>query len=608
MSATETLEPAAGIIEEEYLGEKQRMIFKEVADLLNKLPLGDKGKFGSLRHIAFHIGKNMYDAVKTAAKEQVVFLLSEYYCAPNRFERLWNSLSAAERKIISLHIWGAGSEPVEYAEEVAEEFSVAEKSERTHYYSYAWNGLDRFQERYAGKDSALWLLFPTNQGDQIFQNELRDAVGEMRRVYSSVSNKLTFSTRENRTADFANIVRFCNSNKLAVTKSGILSKSSALKLRDFCGYEDYAADISAGPEDIRTTDGLLVTFPLTVFCVVGGLLISAEGACVPGSRSLSLISLPHEQLVKKLFDAYLKSKSFDEISIMRGIKSKRGHNPAEARQNLVEELKYCPVGQAVHTKEFERHLRIADKTFARKDAKYIIETGNNYYGNWVKWSQYEHPLITIILSFFGALGIIDIAWGEDTDVNADGGRRVPTAFRINQLGAYVLGISASYSAPDNPKAKIEDGFTVLPDYTIIVPNSSNRLKHELYFEKLFTKVSATDEASIYKLDFETVVRAMDNGASVADLRKYLSASDKPVSENVVSALDDWEKQAGRIRLRHVTILECEDESLLEEVIRYKGMDGLVKEKISAAVVIEDGATKKIKKAIEKNKRFCKDVI
>jgi hypothetical protein len=584
------------------------MITEQVAELLNKLSLGDKGRAGSLRHLAFIIGENVYNTTKTATKEQVVSVLSEYYCAPNRFEQLWNSLSAAERKIISLHIWGAESEPVECADEVAEEFSVAEKTERTYYYSYARNGLDRFKEKYAGKNSALWLLFLINQGDQIFQDKLRDAVGEMRRVYSRVSNKFTFSTRENRAADFANIVRFCNSNKLTVTKNGILSKSSALKLRNFCGYEEYAADISARPEDIRTTDGLLVTFPLTVLCIVGGLFVPAEGVCIPGGRSLSLINLPHEQLVKKLFEAYLKSKGFDEISIMRGIKSKRGHNPAESRQNLAEELKYCPIGQAVHTKEFERHLRIAKKTFARKDEKYIIVTGNNYYNYGVEWEQYEHPLITIILSFFGALGIIDIVWGEDMGVYADRGRRAPTAFRINQLGAYALGLSGSYSAPDETKAKIEAGFTVLPDYTIIVPNSSNRLKHELYFEKLFTKVSATDEASIYKLDFETAVRAIDHGVSVADLHRYLSASDKPVSENVVSALDDWEKQAGRIRLRQVTILECDNESLLEEVIRYKGMGELVKEKISAAVVIDDGAAKKIKKAIEKNKRFCKDVI
>jgi hypothetical protein len=69
---------------------------------------------------------------------------------------LWADLSAAERKIISLHIWGAGSEPSDYADEVAEEFGVAEKSEKIHhYYAYTRNGLDRFKARYAGNNSAL---------------------------------------------------------------------------------------------------------------------------------------------------------------------------------------------------------------------------------------------------------------------------------------------------------------------------------------------------------------------------------------------------------------------------------------------------------------------
>jgi hypothetical protein len=253
-------------------------------------------------------------------------------------------------------------------------------------------------------------------------------------------------------------------------------------------------------------------------------------------------------------------------------------------------------------------LCIADKAFARKETRYVVETGNSYYDYEVSWDRYEHPLIYTILSFFGAIGMIDIAWGENTDVSADIGQRTPVAFRLNPLGAYVLGLSDAYSVPAEPKAKIEGGFTVLPDYTIVVPDSANRLKHELYFEKLFTKVSATDEASVYRLDFETAVRAADSGLAIADLRKYLSASDKPMPENVAAALNDWGKQVGRIRLRQVTILECDDAALLEEVIRYKGMGEWVKEKIPAAVVVEDGATKKIKKAIEKNKRFCKDVI
>lgn len=584
------------------------MTAKEITDFLNDLQLGDKGRLGSLRHLAFVIGGNEYTVAKNATKDLVVSILSEYYRAPNRVEELWDNLSGAERKIISLHIWGSGFEPAECADEVAEEFGIPVKQDGSYYYWYSGNGLNRFKAKYAEKKATLWLLFPKGSGNGLFQSELRNMIGEMKRIYSNVSDKLMFSTRENRAADFTNIIRFCNSNKMTVTKSGIVSKSSALKLRDYCGYAEFAADMNAKPEDMRTAEGLLVTLPLTVLCTAGGLLSVTEDQCVPGAKALSLINLPQEQLIQRLFDAYLKSKGFNEISIMRGIKPKRGHNPAEARQNLAGELKYCRPGQAVYTKEFEHYVRIANKAFARKDESYVVETGNSYHHYGVQWEQYEHPLINIILSFFAALGIIDVAWGEDTGEHAARGKRIPVAFRMNPLGAYVLGLTDSYAAPAEAKANIQGGFTVLPDYTVIVPDSPNRLKHEMYYEKLFTKVSATKEAAIYKLDFGTVVRAIDDGRSVADLRKYLSASDKPMPENVARALDDWEGQAGRIRLRQVTILECDDAALLEEVIHYKGMGELAKEKIFAAVVVDGNATGKIKKVIEKNMRFCKDVI
>jgi hypothetical protein len=580
------------------------MTIDQAANFLYEIQLGDAGSPGCLRHLVSVVGGSIHNTVKYAVKDQVVLALSEYYCAPNRLKQIWNSLSDAERKIGSLHIWSNGSEPDSYADEIAKEFDIAKVKERRYYY-YSSNGLDRFLSIYADKKSKLWLLFPRCRDNYLFLSELRNIVGEMERAYSKVADELVFSSRENARTDFSSIVRFCNSNKLAVTKSGIPTKSSALKLLNYCGYEEITSDASAKPEEMRTSQGLLVTFPLTVLCTTGGLLAIAEDVCIPGGKAVPLLNQTHEQLVKSLFGAYLKSKSFDEISVITGIKSKRGHHPYEARQNLASELMHCPAGQAVYTKEFERYLRITDRTFARRDKRYVIETGTSYYDSGVAWEQYEHPLIDIILSFFGALGIIDIAWAEEY---AGAGNRVPIAFRINPLGAYVLGLADSYAASAAHKEKPQGGFTVLPDYTIVVPESINRVKHELFFERQFTKVAVTDQTSIYKLDFETIVRATNSGVSVSDVRGYLSASDKPLPENVARALDDWEKQVGRIRLRQVTILECEDSALLEEVIRYKGMGGVIKEKILAAVVVDGSATKEIKKVIEKNKRFCQGVL
>lgn len=48
------------------------MIASQCDYYLNELPLGDKGKPGTLRHLAFVIGDGMYDATKYAAKDVLV--------------------------------------------------------------------------------------------------------------------------------------------------------------------------------------------------------------------------------------------------------------------------------------------------------------------------------------------------------------------------------------------------------------------------------------------------------------------------------------------------------------------------------------------------------
>ena len=578
-----------------------------VSSYLSDITLGRKSELGSLSHLSYVASKNGLTTTRGSVKADIIESLSTFYCTPNRLEHLWFSMNDAERKIGSIHFWADGSEPTDCAEEVAKEFNIPVKQDYSHFY-YRQNGLTKYKRIYAKDESPLWLLFPKEHFHFAFHTELYRIIGDMKRNYSMISDDLAIKTRENRTTDFANIIRFANTNKMVITKTGLLSKSSAMKLLKSCGYEEFTSELNKTPEDVRTVQELCVTYPLSVLCSTGGLLAISENNFIPSVKAVNFLKLSHEQLVKTLFDAYLKNKRFDEISMMTGIKSKRGHHPYEARLNLIDELKYCPIGQLVYTYEFERYLRIDNSLFARTDEKLVVETGNNYYSYPVLWEHYEKPLIYIILSFFGALGIIDIAWGTYTGLYDNAEARIPIAFKINALGAYVLGLSDTYTAPVESNTQNNGGFTVLPDYTIIIPESADRLKHELFFERFFTKESSTNETTIYKLDFSTIARAIDSGTNINKIRKYLSASDKPIPENIVRALNDWEKQSGRIKLRKVTILECDDPTLLEEVIRYSGMGKFVEEKVQAAVVVDGNATKEIKKVIEKNKRFCNDVI
>ena len=587
------------------------MTRKKAENYLNSILIGNIDKPATLRHMASVAGEVEKNLLKTYSKEQLVSILSKYFCTPNRFDYLWNSLTDAERKIVSLHFWCFEFAPLDYADDIAEEFNLPARSNKSEF-QYTRTGLEMFMNKYARKNSMLWLLFPNTHRKTLFDAEIRKTIGTIKREYTKAPNNLAFTIREDRRTDFANIIRYCNSNKTTITKNGFFNKASALKIWNYCGYEEFASDINAKPEEMRTIQGLLVTLPLTILCTISGLLTMMDGTCAPSEEAISLINLPYEKFIKKLFNDYLNSKKFDEISLMSGMHFWQKHHPSEARKNLSNELKQCPVNQVINTKEFERIIRITNISFARENLykEYANDNHYYYYNNYsTSWEHYEHTLINMFLTFCGALGIIDIAWGKikSTFLN-DINQRLPVAFRINQLGAFVLGLTNKYRAATPLKPQNNDGFTVLPDYTIIVPNSINRLKHEVYFERLFTKVSVTEETSIYKLDFGTIVRAIDRGISIQSLRDYMSASDKPMPENVLRAFADWEKQAGRIRLRKVTILECEDEALLEEVIRYKGMGELVRQKIKPAIEVDGNATKEIKKVIEKNKRFCKDII
>jgi hypothetical protein len=167
-------------------------------------------------------------------------------------------------------------------------------------------------------------------------------------------------------------------------------------------------------------------------------------------------------------------------------------------------------------------------------------------------------------------------------------------------------LSESYTPESLPEKTVHGGFTVLPDYTVIIPKGPERIKHDITLGRFLTKVSQTDEAVIYKLDFQSVVRLLDSLQTVDFLREYLKSSDRPLPENIVQALNDWEKQSKRVRIKRAVILECDDEALLEELTHYKGMDKHLKEKVGFAVVIQGDSAGEVKKLIEKNKRFCID--
>jgi hypothetical protein len=147
----------------------------------------------------------------------------------------------------------------------------------------------------------------------------------------------------------------------------------------------------------------------------------------------------------------------------------------------------------------------------------------------------------------------------------------------------------------------EGGLLVLPDYSIVISGLKCRIEHETYFSQFLTKVFVDENAAVYKLDFQSVIRAYDSHITPQKIKSSLQkASGKPIPDNVIRSLDDWQAKVGRVKIRTLTVLEAEDDILLEEIKHIKGIDGITAEDLRNAVVIDSNLQKKAKSLIEKN--------
>ena len=140
-----------------------------------------------------------------------------------------------------------------------------------------------------------------------------------------------------------------------------------------------------------------------------------------------------------------------------------------------------------------------------------------------------------------------------------------------------------------------------PDSSVIISGLKCRIEHESYLSKFLTKISADENAAVYKVDFQSAVRAFDSGITPQKIKAYLKkAASKPLPENIERSLDEWQAKVGRVKISNLTVLETDDALLLEEIKHIKGMENIIVSNINNAAAIDGDNQKKAKTLIEKN--------
>ncbi|MCL1792192.1 MAG: helicase-associated domain-containing protein [Peptococcaceae bacterium] len=572
------------------------------------------------------IYRSVSHSKKSPLKPQIIKELSVFYANKQNIINIWQSLSACEQDFVGYIVRYGGKEhlptTLEYAKKHNFKLEYINKWGRQsnylddHHYSQL-KFLHLLKREYP--KSKATVLFPSGRAMPAFVlNALKPIMEPVAFDYQDFkpSKKDLLICREDRIADFAAIVRVAAGEQLKV-KTGTfhLTKAKLAKLSEIIGFEEVCEREGkfCTPKEAKNHNDFLVAQPFFTLAANSGLLdINQEGFVSPGKQSTKLLALPLGKLAQTIFRDYCADNHIRELSQIHHV-TNHGEwiNWHECRKAITELLKTCPVGKFVSFKEFNNNAKLFCGNFMMRAFDRLAATRGYDYGyvyrcNFERdWNECEAPVIIRILAFLSAIGIVDIAYQEappDNMILGNDCHYSISGLRITTLGAWLLGLANKYTPSQTTSAATDDGeLIVLPDYSVVISGLKCRVDHEVYFSRFLTKVSVDATAAVYKLDFPSVIRAYDQNITPLQIKTRLAeTSVKPIPDNVARSLDDWQTKIGRIKIRTLTILEADDALLLEEIKHIRGMDKIITDDLSHAVIIGGDQQKKVKALIERN--------
>ncbi len=315
-------------------------------------------------------------------------------------------------------------------------------------------------------------------------------------------------------------------------------------------------------------------------------LVQAARLAEPRGSGLALtktgraaLDAPGAETLRRLWDRWLKNTLLDEFSRIDDIKGqtrgkgKRAMTAASSRRPVIAEaLAQCPVGRWVRFEDFSRFMQAASFDFEVTRNPWNLYLADPHYGSleyegYHDWAILQgRYLLCLLFEYAATLGLIDVAytdphgarrdftriWGSDelSYLSRYDGLRY---FRLNRLGAYCLGVAATYEPSTPPPARAS--LTVFPDLRL---QAGAPLSPD---ESLLLETYARAESDrVWRLDRDKALAAIESGHGIEELRNFLAArDDQPLPEAVEGFLRNTERGARALAPKGTALLiECAD--------------------------------------------------
>jgi hypothetical protein len=302
--------------------------------------------------------------------------------------------------------------------------------------------------------------------------------------------------------------------------------------------------------------------------------------------------------VKACFQSWVEKVFWNELRHLPGISIQSWYEPPElslvvtARKKALAHLRNLPLGEWVALERLVNRLRMTDYEFLfsrevpdqRRHYGYgyyspDFDTPYSAYRNPLGWqfspiedeaqgwevveAQFIHHIVTRPLHW---MGLVDVGYAGPAD--QDGAALKPVAYRVTDIGAWVLGLG---SAPQIPTD--EGQVVVQPNFQVFALDPIS--DHVLASLDQFAERVKAERAIEYRLTRESVYAGQQRGWTAERIIDYLqNSSDEPLPQNVTRTLREWESLHRRIVIHRRTSLA--------QTVNAEMMDRLLDDKTLAA--------------------------
>jgi len=298
---------------------------------------------------------------------------------------------------------------------------------------------------------------------------------------------------------------------------------------------------------------------------------------------------PPAEVLRNLWDKWVDTGLFDEFSRVDAIKGQGGSGRVmtaadDRREQVNIALSECPSGVWIDIEEFSRFVRAAGYTFEVTQDPWRLYLGDRQYGalgyaGFHDWSILQGRFIRALLFEYAAtLGLIDVAYVHPKDADLRDFRRLWGVdeldylsrydglchFRINALGAFVLGQTNSYQ-PQTPASAV--ALLVLPSLSIQLMHGSLTPDAALLLETWAEPMSD----SSWQLDRQRTMAAIESGHDIQTLRTFLQGQhSQPLPDTVASFINRCAQDATALKLgASAVLIECRDATTAQLLAEHK---------------------------------------